>query len=63
MITIENIRAATCEQIDEILAATEYADKGVALGDAAAADQDLRRAARKELNRRVFGDCAPNSKD
>lgn len=52
MITIENIKAATMEQLDDIIERTEYAETGVAPG-AAAEDQDLRRAAQRELARRM----------
>lgn len=52
MITIENIKTATAEQLDDIIERTEYAEAGVALGDAAA-DQDLRRAAQREIDRRM----------
>ena len=52
MITIENIKAATMEQLDDIIERTEYAETGVAPG-AAAEDQDLRRAAQRELARRI----------
>ncbi|MEO7343629.1 MAG: hypothetical protein ABIU85_02220 [Methylotenera sp.] len=54
MITIDNIKTATSDELDEIFEATEYTDKGVAIGAAAAADQDLRRAAEKELGRRIY---------
>ena len=50
--TAENIREATDDDLDEIMERTEYAENGVAIGDAAAADQDLRRAAQKEMARR-----------
>lgn len=43
---------ASAEQLDDILERTEYADAGVALGEAAA-DQDLRRAAQREIARRM----------
>ena len=56
MITIDNIRTATSDELDEIFEATEYAENGVAFGEFAANDQDLRRAAFKELTRREFGD-------
>ncbi len=56
MITIDNIRTATADQLDDIIERTEYAAKGVTLGDDAAKDQDLRRAAKKELARREFGE-------
>ena len=52
-ITVDNIKTATADQLDDILERTEYAEVGVALGDRAAADQDLRRAAQKELARRM----------
>ena len=51
-ITIANIATATMEQLDDIMQRTEYAQEGVAVGDAAA-DQDLRRAAQKELGVRM----------
>ncbi len=54
-ITIDTIKTATGEQLDEIVERTEYADVGVALGGAAA-DQDLRRAAMREIERRIYGD-------
>lgn len=50
---IENIRMVTDDDLDDILERTEYAENGVAIGDAAKKDQDLRRAAQKELNRRM----------
>lgn len=53
MITTDNIRTATAEQLDDILERTEYAESGVAIGDDAAKDQDLRRAAQKEIARRA----------
>lgn len=46
------VGVATAEQLDEIIERTEYAEAGVALGDAAA-DQDLRRAAQREIDRRM----------
>lgn len=48
-----DLRKATIDQLDDIIAETEYCEHGVALG-AAAADQDLRRAAQAEVARR-FG--------
>lgn len=53
MITIDNIRTATIKQLYDIIERTEYCDQGVALGDGAAKDQDLRRAAQQELARRA----------
>lgn len=47
-ITVNNIHEATFDQLDEIMERTEYAESGVALGDAAE-DQDLRRAAQREI--------------
>lgn len=55
MITIDNIKTATDEELDDILERTAYADKGVAIGESASTDQDLRRAAQKEIARR-FGE-------
>lgn len=51
-ITVDNIKTSTAEELDEILERTEYAENGVAIGSAAAGDQDLRRAAQKEIERR-----------
>ena len=51
MITIDNIKTATADELDNIIEATEYTEHGVALGDAAI-DQDLRRAAQAEIARR-----------
>ncbi len=50
--TPANIREATADDLDEIMERTEYAENGVAIGEGAAADQDLRRAAQKEIDRR-----------
>lgn len=47
------VRKANAEQLDDILERTEYAETGVAIGDAAAWDQDLRRAAQREIGRRM----------
>ena len=33
MITIANIRTATADQLDDIIERTEYAEKGVAIGE------------------------------
>jgi hypothetical protein len=52
MITIDNIKTATADQLDEIIERTDYCESGVALGGAAE-DQDLRRAAQRELGRRM----------
>ena len=51
------IRTATEEQLDDIIERTEYAESGVTIGEAAAADQDLRRAAQAELASRMYGDA------
>ena len=51
MITIDNIKTATADELDDIIEDTEYTEHGVALGDAAT-DQDLRRAAQAEIARR-----------
>lgn len=51
-----DIKTLTADQLDAIIMETEYAENGVAIGDAAAADQDLRRAAQRELARRM-GHC------
>ena len=48
-----DISKLSCEELDDILARTEYAERGVTLGAAAARDQDLRRAAQDELARRM----------
>lgn len=53
MITIDNIKTATFEQLDDIIERTEYAEVGVAVCEAAAEDQELRRAAQRELSRRM----------
>ena len=53
MITIKNIRTVTEDQLDDILRRTAYAEHGVAIGEGAAEDQDLRRAAQRELGRRM----------
>lgn len=53
MITIKNIRIATPDQLDDIIESTEYAAHGVAIGESAARDQDLRKAAKHELARRA----------
>lgn len=52
-ITVANISTATMDQLDDIIERTEYAEVGVAIGQAAADDQDLRRAAQRELARRM----------
>ena len=57
MITIANIRTATADQLDDIIERTEYAEKGVAIGEEAAKDQDLRRAAQAESTRRYALDA------
>jgi len=49
---IRKMRAASTEELDAILERTEYCESGVALGGAAE-DQDLRRAAQKELASRM----------
>ena len=49
---VKSIATATMGQLDDIIQRTEYADRGVAVGEAAA-DQDLRRAAQQELARRM----------
>ena len=51
-ITAATIKTASMEQLDEIIERTEYAEAGVAIGEAAA-DQDLRRAAQREMDRRM----------
>ena len=52
--TYADIKALTADELDAIIMKTEYAENGVAVGDAAAADQDLRRAAQRELARRMW---------
>lgn len=52
-ITTSNIRTATTEQLDDIIERTEYAEVSVAIGQGAADDQDLRRAAQRELAHRM----------
>jgi len=52
-ITAATIKTATMEQLDDIMERTEYAESGVTIGEGAAADQDLRRAAQRELERRM----------
>jgi len=47
------VRTASVDQLDAIVARTEYAESGVAIGEAAAKDQDLRRAAQREIARRM----------
>lgn len=49
------VRKSSADQLDLIMDRTEYAESGVALGDAAA-DQDLRRAAQAEIARRIAKD-------
>jgi hypothetical protein len=48
----------TDDELGDILERTEYTENGVALGDGAAHDQDMRRLAQKELGRRMYGDDA-----
>ena len=48
---IGDIKTATADELDDIIEATEYAEHGVALGEAAK-DQDLLRAAQAEIARR-----------
>lgn len=48
----------TGDQLDAIMERTEYADQGVAIGDGAAADQDLRRVVQAEIGYRQFGEIA-----
>ena len=50
---IRQVRAASMEDLDDIIERTEYAENGVAIGEAARADQDLRRAAQRELADRM----------
>lgn len=47
------IPCLSSDDLDAILERTEYADEGVAIGTAAASDQDLRREAQRELGRRM----------
>jgi len=49
---IRRMRGSSMEELDAIIERTEYCESGVALGDAAA-DQDLRRAAQKEIGVRL----------
>jgi hypothetical protein len=50
---IKNVGKLTAEQMDDVLEKTEYAETGVAIGQSAVDDQDYRRAAQKELARRM----------
>ena len=54
----QNVNVMSMDELDEIINHTEYAESGVTIGDGAAADQDLRRAAQKEIGRRIYGDIA-----
>ncbi len=47
-----DIRKLSVEELDDILERTEYAEQGVAIGVGAQKDQDLRRLAQRELERR-----------
>lgn len=49
---IRKVRAASMDELDEIIRRTEYCESGVALGDAGE-DQDLRRAAQNEIGSRM----------
>jgi hypothetical protein len=53
MTTAKNLRNMTADELDDIIERTEYAERGVAVGEDAANDQDLRRAAWAEINRRM----------
>lgn len=53
---VKDVSKMSYDELDEILQYTEYADQGVAVGDEAAADQDMRRSVQRELQRRAFGD-------
>jgi hypothetical protein len=55
---IRRVRGASMEELDEIIERTAYAEHGVAIGDGAREDQDLRRLAQAELGRRIYGDEA-----
>ena len=56
-ITAATIKTASMEQLDDIMDRTDYAENGVAVGAGAAEDQDLRRAAQRELDRRMGMDA------
>lgn len=50
---IRKVRSASMEELDSIIERTEYCEAGVAVGAEAAADQDLRRAAQREVSSRM----------
>lgn len=51
----EFMEKMSMDELQDIIDRTEYAESGVALFDAGA-DQDLCRAAKKEIAARIYGD-------